>query len=522
MRNLILIFCCLTLSFKLLGQEVCKFSILFPSNSYTLNVDAKSKIDSIGKTLSNIHQAYYVEIFGHTDNTGNRILNERLSKQRTETAKRYLMQNNFLEKCITCYAFADTKPVSDNELETGRNKNRRVDIRISVAALNLNRIAGIKNTTASYTVDVSKENTYTYSSGSKLIIPEGSFETMDGKAVSGKVILKYTEYRDQTDFLFSGISMSFFDENSQFRQFNSAGMFKIEAFQNNVPLKIKENSAIKINFVKTQSLPELKFFSYDSLTKSWKETNQQLSGASKGSQVFFYSSGGHVFSGKDIKPCVTKIEKKDSCTLYPCTGTLFAIRKGLELTSSSAPVDLNRAQIYFKTIKDPRNVTEWYRFKIEKKSKKLVEFKIIPGLSPSVFEDFINYSWAYHVSKKNLFNKNWENIIWLKVSLNYLSGNDFIMTLHSNDEKIILSVTAKVKQNGISRPELASINARNQSSHLNLILDQVDRQTEFDRLFSNKVFYEDSIDMPVFKSASLDSMICFYQYSKQWMDKKNR
>lgn len=72
-----------------------------------------------------------VQINGHTDNVGDPVANEALSKARAEAVKRFLMTNspkNFPEQRVTTRGFGDAQPVADNSTATGKAQNRRVEI----------------------------------------------------------------------------------------------------------------------------------------------------------------------------------------------------------------------------------------------------------------------------------------------------------------------------------------------------------------------------------------------------------
>ncbi len=72
-----------------------------------------------------------VTIEGHTDSRGSAQLNQRLSNQRAEAVRTYLLANmSFPAAKMQAVGFGETKPVANNENEQGRAKNRRIDITI--------------------------------------------------------------------------------------------------------------------------------------------------------------------------------------------------------------------------------------------------------------------------------------------------------------------------------------------------------------------------------------------------------
>jgi OOP family OmpA-OmpF porin len=67
-------------------------------------------------------------IGGHTDNIGTAAYNERLSKNRANSVREYLIKNFGIEASrLTGTGYGLTKPVAGNDTEDGRQKNRRVE-----------------------------------------------------------------------------------------------------------------------------------------------------------------------------------------------------------------------------------------------------------------------------------------------------------------------------------------------------------------------------------------------------------
>jgi len=71
-----------------------------------------------------------IQISGHTDNVGNDQANLILSKKRAESVKTYLVSKNVPAERVKTLFFGKTKPIAPNETEEGRQKNRRVEMKI--------------------------------------------------------------------------------------------------------------------------------------------------------------------------------------------------------------------------------------------------------------------------------------------------------------------------------------------------------------------------------------------------------
>ena len=69
-----------------------------------------------------------VRIVGHTDSSGPEALNERLSVERAEATKRYLVTRGVAADRIVVAGRGEREPVADNGTAEGRARNRRVEI----------------------------------------------------------------------------------------------------------------------------------------------------------------------------------------------------------------------------------------------------------------------------------------------------------------------------------------------------------------------------------------------------------
>jgi outer membrane protein OmpA-like peptidoglycan-associated protein len=70
-----------------------------------------------------------VEVGGHTDNTGPRTLNERLSTERADAVKAFLVEHGVEADRLTVKGYAWDQPVASNKTASGRAQNRRVELR---------------------------------------------------------------------------------------------------------------------------------------------------------------------------------------------------------------------------------------------------------------------------------------------------------------------------------------------------------------------------------------------------------
>jgi outer membrane protein OmpA-like peptidoglycan-associated protein len=67
---------------------------------------------------------------GHTDSTGSKALNQRLSEERAASVKDYLISNGVAKDRLTSVGYGQDKPIAPNNTNDGRFKNRRVEINL--------------------------------------------------------------------------------------------------------------------------------------------------------------------------------------------------------------------------------------------------------------------------------------------------------------------------------------------------------------------------------------------------------
>lgn len=75
-------------------------------------------------------ETWKIKLSGHTDNVGDPAKNLMLSKKRAEAVKFYLTQRGISEDRIIVRFFGQSEPIADNDTDEGRQKNRRVEMKI--------------------------------------------------------------------------------------------------------------------------------------------------------------------------------------------------------------------------------------------------------------------------------------------------------------------------------------------------------------------------------------------------------
>lgn len=103
----------------------------FQSGRSDLPQAAQSRLDQLVAQIHAAGEGGFIEIEGHTDNTGDAAYNMRLGQQRAEAVKDYLYrQHNVPLHKMNTISFGEDQPAAPNNTSDGRAQNRRVVIKV--------------------------------------------------------------------------------------------------------------------------------------------------------------------------------------------------------------------------------------------------------------------------------------------------------------------------------------------------------------------------------------------------------
>jgi outer membrane protein OmpA-like peptidoglycan-associated protein len=111
---------------------VVEFSsnILFGFDESDLSYDAKTNLNKL-VTVLNGYPDTDIELQGHTDSKGSEAYNRRLSVQRANAVSSYLSGEGIRGSRVSIRGFGEDVPKYDNNTESGRSNNRRVEFLIT-------------------------------------------------------------------------------------------------------------------------------------------------------------------------------------------------------------------------------------------------------------------------------------------------------------------------------------------------------------------------------------------------------
>lgn len=97
----------------------------FDLGKATIREHSLPSLDKVAELL--VSKNFSLKLAGHTDNTGSAALNMRLSKERAESIKAYLVSKGANASRIEATGYGMTQPIATNKTAAGRQQNRRVE-----------------------------------------------------------------------------------------------------------------------------------------------------------------------------------------------------------------------------------------------------------------------------------------------------------------------------------------------------------------------------------------------------------
>ena len=118
------------------GLIVNMSDVLFDFNKYTLKPEAREKLAKVSGILLS-YPNLKLQVEGYTDSIGSDDYNQKLSEQRADGVRDYLVSQSVPDNNISAKGFGKSDPVADNSTSQGRAENRRVELVVSGAAIGI-------------------------------------------------------------------------------------------------------------------------------------------------------------------------------------------------------------------------------------------------------------------------------------------------------------------------------------------------------------------------------------------------
>lgn len=103
--------------------------VTFEFDSAQLTAESRPVLDDVAADLKK-YPRLQVELQGHTDSKGSDAYNLKLSNQRAQSVRDYLLSQGVSSQQLVAKGYGESQPVADNKTEEGRTENRRVVMQV--------------------------------------------------------------------------------------------------------------------------------------------------------------------------------------------------------------------------------------------------------------------------------------------------------------------------------------------------------------------------------------------------------
>ena len=111
------------------GDKIVLKGVTFETGKARLRADSETILDGVAETLQK-RPELSVEIGGHTDDRGADAYNQSLSEQRAQAVLDYLAGKGVDAARLSSVGYGEAQPVDSNDTAEGRERNRRVELKV--------------------------------------------------------------------------------------------------------------------------------------------------------------------------------------------------------------------------------------------------------------------------------------------------------------------------------------------------------------------------------------------------------
>lgn len=109
--------------------SVTLHGVTFEFDSATLTSDSHAVLTAVAQDVKR-YPNLKLELQGHTDSVGNDAYNLRLSEQRAQSVREFLIAAGVNPQQLSAKGYGETQPTASNATADGRAENRRVDMQV--------------------------------------------------------------------------------------------------------------------------------------------------------------------------------------------------------------------------------------------------------------------------------------------------------------------------------------------------------------------------------------------------------
>ena len=108
-----------------------KQQVQFDTGKASIKPVSAKLLSEVGEAVRSIEGLTKVTIEGHTDDVGDDDFNMKLSQERAESVRDWLVQKEQVDRAVLeASGFGETKSIASNRTKAGRQQNRRVEFKV--------------------------------------------------------------------------------------------------------------------------------------------------------------------------------------------------------------------------------------------------------------------------------------------------------------------------------------------------------------------------------------------------------
>src|SRR5690606_15922172 len=111
------------------GETMRLNNLIFPQGKATIDPKSFGELAEVAQMMKE-NTKMVIQLEGHTDNQGNSKANMKLSEDRVEAVKKYLVSKGISKDRVKTKAFGGSQPLSNEMTQAARALNRRVEMRV--------------------------------------------------------------------------------------------------------------------------------------------------------------------------------------------------------------------------------------------------------------------------------------------------------------------------------------------------------------------------------------------------------
>jgi len=120
---------------KRVGKKIeISEKVMFETGKAEIKVDSHQLLKDVATVLRENASVSKLRIEGHTDSVGKDKANKKLSQDRADSVKAFLVGVGIDANRLEAVGYGEEKPVADNATDEGKEKNRRVEFNITSEA----------------------------------------------------------------------------------------------------------------------------------------------------------------------------------------------------------------------------------------------------------------------------------------------------------------------------------------------------------------------------------------------------